>query len=173
MQALEAILPGRPVQAGRETHKVTDPEQSLAANREFEELLADGASLAFRMAMESCEIVQTRKKSRKRHCCEPTGISAACANALLFGDGFAASLGGWLSIGSAVPGGAKSANSLCPNGILSAASNRSRRLRNLNRISRARWTSCRKFCGRRFCSRRSKVTARAKFRNYWNCRKAR
>jgi RNA polymerase sigma-70 factor, ECF subfamily len=51
MQALEAILPGRPVQAGRETHKVTDPEQSLAANREFEELLADGASLAFRMAM--------------------------------------------------------------------------------------------------------------------------
>jgi RNA polymerase sigma-70 factor, ECF subfamily len=51
MQALEAILPGSTVQAGPETHKVKNPEHSLAANREFEELLADGASLAFRMAM--------------------------------------------------------------------------------------------------------------------------
>lgn len=51
MQALEAILPGSPVQAGRETDRVRNPEHTLAVNREFEELLADGAKLAFRMAM--------------------------------------------------------------------------------------------------------------------------
>jgi RNA polymerase sigma-70 factor (ECF subfamily) len=42
MQALEAILPGSRVRSGSET---TD------AAREFEELLADGATLAFRVAM--------------------------------------------------------------------------------------------------------------------------
>jgi RNA polymerase sigma-70 factor, ECF subfamily len=51
MQALEAILPGRPVQAGRETDQVQNLEDTLAVNREFEGLLADGAKLAFRMAM--------------------------------------------------------------------------------------------------------------------------
>lgn len=58
MQALEAILPGSPVQSDRETDKVRNAGQVLggaseakAAPLEFEDLLTDGASLAFRMAM--------------------------------------------------------------------------------------------------------------------------
>lgn len=58
MQALEAILPGSPVQSDRETDKVKIAGQNPAAAsdakapaRQFEDLLADGASLAFRMAM--------------------------------------------------------------------------------------------------------------------------
>lgn len=55
MQALEAILPGSTVQAERESPRVRNSGREATGSdtraTEFEALLADGASLAFRMAM--------------------------------------------------------------------------------------------------------------------------
>jgi RNA polymerase sigma-70 factor (ECF subfamily) len=48
MQALEATLPGNVVQRDGETKEIV---RENAAAREFEEQLADGASMAFRLAM--------------------------------------------------------------------------------------------------------------------------
>ena len=48
MQALEATLPGNVVQRDGETNELV---RENAAAREFEEQLADGASMAFRLAM--------------------------------------------------------------------------------------------------------------------------